>query len=400
MAKILGIGNCVLDIILTTDHYPTEDAEVRALSREMQTGGNVANTLYTLAQLQHETAICCTFATDENAKWLTKGLQKRGIQTDFTQKYIQGVTPTSYITLNQSNGSRTIVHYRDLPEVSFEFFAKIEIEDFDWLHFEGRNLEHLPGMLNIAKTFLTYQPISLEVEKDRPGIESILPLANVIFFSHHFAKQRGFENAVSCLEAMRVLAPHAKLICTWGADGAWYSDSGQTIHHQAAQNIKVIDSLGAGDVFNAGVINALASGKTLAEAVEAGSLLAARKCQQKGFDDLLSPLAIKKPLANLKQLSNAKTLVVKAPNFNHGVVLIKYDNDIRAFVNNCPHQNVPLNEAYKIDVNPFEKTLKCSVHEAFFNIDDGECIEGPCQNEYLESVAVYMTENGDIYLND
>ncbi len=43
MAKILGIGNAVLDIILKTDHYPHEDEELRALSRHHQVGGNVCN---------------------------------------------------------------------------------------------------------------------------------------------------------------------------------------------------------------------------------------------------------------------------------------------------------------------------------------------------------------------
>lgn len=398
MAKILGIGNCVLDIILTTETYPTQDSEVRALNRITQTGGNVANTLYALTQLHHETAICCTLATDEDGKQLTKGLQKNGIQTDFTQKFIQGSTPTSYITINQTNGSRTIIHHRDLPEISFEFFAKIEIEDFDWLHFEGRNLEHLPGMLNIAKTFLSYQPISLEVEKDRPGIDQVMPQANVIFFSHHFAKQRGFNNAPDCLKAMRLIAPQSQLICTWGADGAWFSAPNQTIQHQPAQKIRAIDSLGAGDVFNAGVIHALVNGQTLAQAVKDGSDLATRKCQQKGLHDLLKPLAVKKPLANIKFLSNSKVFVAKAAGYKDGVVLVKLEDEVKAYVNHCPHQDVPLNEAYKIDVNPFEKTMKCSVHDAFFSIEDGECIEGPCQNDYLESVAVEVNDKGEVYL--
>ncbi|BBP43997.1 PfkB family carbohydrate kinase [Thiosulfativibrio zosterae] len=400
MSKILGIGNCVLDIILSINDYPAEDSEVRANKKTLQVGGNVANTLYALSQLKHEVAICTTFATDDQAKWITKTLQERGINTEFTQKFIQGATPTSYINLSQSNGSRTIVHYRDLPEVSFDFFAKIEIEDFDWLHFEGRNLEHLPGMLNIAKTFLTHQPISLEVEKDRIGIDAILTQANVIFFSHHFAKQRGFKDGAECLKAMRQAAPQAHLICTWGENGAWFSSPNQTVNHHPAQQIKVIDSLGAGDVFNAGVINALAAGKALAYAVKDGSDLAARKCQQIGLDNLLAPLAVKKPIANFKQLSNAKTLVVKALGQKHGVVLIKYEDEVRAYVNNCPHQDVPLTEAYKIDVNPFEKTMKCSVHDAFFKIDDGECVEGPCLNDYLQSLEVTLEENGDIYLND
>ncbi len=78
-------------------------------------------------------------------------------------------------------------------------------------------------MLNIAKTFLSHQPISLEVEKPRDGIEALLPQANVIFFSHHYAKAKGYANGRTLLEAMREKAPQAHMICTWGTEGAWYA---------------------------------------------------------------------------------------------------------------------------------------------------------------------------------
>ncbi len=106
----------------------------------------------------------------------------------------------------------------------------------------------------------------------------------------------------------------------------------------------------------------------------------------------------KRPLANIKQVTNAKTLVVPCDELPHSVVLIKYEDSIKAYENNCPHQDVPLNEAYKIDVNPFDKTMKCSVHDAFFNIEDGLCVEGPCINDELTTVAIEIDEQGDIYL--
>lgn len=36
MAKILGIGNLVLDTLLFCDRYPSEDAEVRATRRQFR----------------------------------------------------------------------------------------------------------------------------------------------------------------------------------------------------------------------------------------------------------------------------------------------------------------------------------------------------------------------------
>ena len=399
MAKILGIGNAVLDIILTVPHYPKEDEEIRALDKKISSGGNINNTLYVLNQLGHESAICTTLATDPEAKLLTSSLKNRQIDTEHTQKFIQGQTPSSFISLNSENGHRTIVHYRDLPEISFDHFAKIEIEAYDWLHFEGRNIENLSGMLNIAKTFLTDQPISLEVEKPREGIESLFPQVNLLIFSHHYATAKGFSNGAELLTSIQSQAPNANLVCTWGNQGVWYASvNGQVQHIEAELITPVVDTLGAGDTFNAALIHHLIQGASLQAAVERANHFAGQKCRQEGLDNLLEMKSGKKPLANLKQLSNARTLVVDAESGRKSVVLIKFEDTVKAYENNCPHQNVPLNEAYKIDVNPFEKTIKCSVHDAFFKIEDGLCVDGPCWNESLATVNIDIEENGDIYL--
>lgn len=400
MSKILGIGNLVLDLILQVEQFPEEDTEFRATKRHFQFGGNTANTLYVLSQLGHTSSLVATLATDDTAKQLKKSLEQKAIETDHIQRFIKGATPTSYVWLSQQNGSRTITHYRDLPEVDFEHFAKIEVEDFDWLHFEGRNMQNLPGMINIAKTFLTHQPISMEVEKPREGIEALFSQVNLLLFSHHYAKAKGYDDAESFIKEMHRLAPNTQMVCTWGDQGAWCISNNGQLHHEPAQKLrKVIDTLGAGDTFNAGIIHHLLSGASLDQAVHEASKLAARKCQQIGLDHLMEPLATRKPIANAKHISSSRATVVPAPGLPHKVVLIKYEDEIKAYENNCPHQDVPLDEAYKIDINPFEMTMKCSVHDAFFRIEDGVCVEGPCWRDELKTVDIEIDlETGSIYL--
>lgn len=401
MAKILGIGNVVLDIILQTPYFPNEDEELRASSRRFEVGGNVCNSLYVLQQLGHKTSIMTTLATDTAAKQLLEGIHARQIHADHIQRFIKGQTPTSYVLQSQKTASRTITHFRDLEELSFDYFAKVEIEQYDWLHFEGRNIENLSGMLNIAKTFLTSQPISLEIEKARDNIESLFPLANLLFFSKHYAQQKGFDTAKKLLQNVQPLAPNSQLICSWGDEGAWYLSAGGDIEHQPAITIDhPIDTLGAGDTFNAGVIDALINQQSLAEAVLSASALAARKCQQLGLDHLMATRPAKRPLANIKHLNNSKALTVPCEALPHSVILIQHHDEIRAYENNCPHQDVPLDEAYKIDINPFEKTMKCSVHDAFFTIEEGVCVEGPCLNDGLSPVSIRVDSKGDIYLAD
>ena len=400
MAKVLGIGNSVLDIILSTDTYPKEDQEVRAQARRFEVGGNVANSLYVLNQLGHQTSLVSSVGGDPHAKMLLKELKKRNIDTTHLQRYLQGHTPASYVVQSLETGSRTITHFRDLPEITFEHFAKIEIEQWDWLHFEGRNMPHLPGMLNIARTFLTHQPISLEVEKPRPEIESVFDQVDVIIFSHHYAQSQGFENGQACLAHWAEALKAQHLVCTWGAQGCWFKPAGeQTVQHQSAEmGVHAVDTLGAGDTFNAQLMDGLIRHQPLDQAVSQASQLAAHKCQKQGLDDLLSPVEKPQPLAHLNQISGAKATIVPAPGQAHSLILVREDDTVKAYVNNCPHQNVPLNEAYKVDINPFEKTMKCSVHDAFFNISDGECVAGPCLNQSLTPVAIRVDDSGEIFL--
>lgn len=397
MAKILATGNLVLDTILITDRFPHEDEELRARQRLRQPGGNAANSLYVLAQLGHETSLVTTLAADQEARMLSQALQQRGIDLSHVQRKLKGATPSSYVLVNQSGGSRTIVHYRDLPEVDFEHFAKIEIEAYDWLHFEGRNVNELKGMLNIARTFCPDTPISLELEKPRDGIEPLLEQVNVLFTGKHYAQAKGFADAPSCIEALRAHAPQALIICTWGEAGAWWQLPGQPVEHAPAQPVRVKDTLGAGDTFLAGVIHKLLERAEPAEAVRYGTELAARKCRQYGLDDLLAPLADDLPLARAEDISAAKTTVAQVPGQDTSVILIRDGDTIKAFVNNCPHQHVPLNEAYKVDVNPFAKTIKCSVHDAWFKVEDGECVEGPCLGDHLKPFPIRIDADGNIF---
>ena len=65
------------------------------------------------------------------------------------------------------------------------------------------------------------------------------------------------------------------MIVTMGGEGAVYADIHGNKGHIPARNVQVIDTTGAGDAFCSGVVAGLTYGKTLSEAVEIGSYLAA-----------------------------------------------------------------------------------------------------------------------------
>lgn len=288
MSRILAVGNATLDIINVVDSYPNEDQEVRAVSQHINRGGNAANTLVVLSQLGHRCHWAGSLADEPGGQLIRDDLLEHGINLDAVHNVSRGKVPTSYVTLSRLNGSRTIVHYRDLPEYPSRHFNTIDLSDFDWLHFEGRNLDELMVMMKRVREREPNLSISLEVEKNREGIEELFPLADVLMFSREYALRQRAHNAPDFLNHMRQYELNAILSCTWGDTGAFALGEDGDIHHAPAFSpAMVVDTLGAGDVFNAGLIDQLVRGHNLEIALIEASRLAGKKCGVYGLNNLV-----------------------------------------------------------------------------------------------------------------
>lgn len=283
MSSILAIGIATLDIINTTDGYPAEDTEVRVVSQRVSRGGNATNTLVVLSQLGHRCTWGGVWVNESDGQRILKDLIYYRIDISPCRVESNGKVPTSYIILNQRTGSRTIVHYRDLPEFSLADFQRLDLSQFDWLHFEGRAVEETARMLQRTRQLCPTLPISVEIEKPRPQIE-LLFNADVLLFSQVFAEYQGYIEAFAFLQAMQQLSPRANLVCAWGTAGGYgLTPTGTFLHSPAYPPPQVIDTLGAGDTFNAGIIDGLCRQQDLATALNQACQLAGKKCGQVGL---------------------------------------------------------------------------------------------------------------------
>lgn len=286
MARILITGNVARDVVNLVDHYPGEDEEMRAGEQEIRPGGNAANTAAVLSQHGHATQLLGSIARDSAGESLLLSMRCRDIDTQHCP-VVSGTTPTSFITLNQQNGSRTIVHYRDLPELAASDFPANALVNYDWLHFEGRNVAETRKMLVEVCTGKAKPCISLEVEKPHDDIETLYEFADVLLFSRAYARSQRFDDPALFLQSMRARVDNSVLICSWGESGAAGMDkAGQMFTQAAWQPPSVVDTVGAGDTFNAGIIHAFNNDWALPEALGYACELAGRKVAQQGLDNL------------------------------------------------------------------------------------------------------------------
>ncbi len=282
MAKILCVGIATLDIVNEVAAYPAEDDEIRILAQYKCRGGNAANTSVILTQLGHQIYWAGTLVKESDCQIILDDFNYFQINYDYARFLAQGKIPTSYISVSRQTGSRTISHFRDLPEYSFFEFKKINLQDFDWLHFEGRNIEQTDKMMCYVKQNYPQLTISVELEKVRDGIENLLEYADLIIFSRHYAQTKGFSSAHQFLRQFNTQSTNKTFICAWGSSGAGALLQ-QQYYWQDAIPVEAIDTLAAGDVFNAGIIDQQIKQKNIAQSLKNACQLAAEKCAVKGL---------------------------------------------------------------------------------------------------------------------
>lgn len=286
-ARILGVGIVTLDIINLVDHYPHEDEELRASAQQICRGGNTANTLSVLSQFNHDCYWIGTLANDSNTSFIINDFAKNNINTSFAKNISSAKQPTSYITLNKSNGSRTIVHYRDLPELDFDHFKTISMDQFDWIHFEARAIKETVLMVQLVKKQYPKIKVSIEVEKPRDNLHELFNLADIYLFSKAYAHEAGFFNAKEFLTQQKKQSPSSDLVCSWGEEGAYaLLSNNEFLSSEAFPPKNIIDTIGAGDTFNAAIIHSCLSNYNWQDSLTFACKIAGKKCGQYGYDNL------------------------------------------------------------------------------------------------------------------
>lgn len=282
MARILLVGTATLDLVFGLDYHPDADEEMRAQSLRICRGGNAANTAVVLSRLGHQAEFLGVLAEAPETAVIERDFVAHEVVFAHCPR-LPGRPPTSSIYLNA--GSRSIVHYRDLPELDAASLLAIDLAGYDWLHFEGRNVEVLSEMLASVRSRYPCLPISLELEKPRSGIEALFGQADLLLCSRGFAAHYGYEMSQDFLLWMSERSPRAIVVVAWGAGGAYgVTQDGAICHAPATELMQVVDALGAGDTFNGGMVDAIARGLQLDRALFSACSLAGRKCSIHGFD--------------------------------------------------------------------------------------------------------------------
>ena len=79
------------------------------------------------------------------------------------------------------------------------------------------------------------------------------------------------------------------------------------------------------------------------------------------------------------------------------IFAVKKFGQIHVYVNSCPHICIPLEFLPDDFLDDDKRYILCANHGALFEIENGECISGPCTGQSLEAVP-FKIEDGLVHL--
>jgi sugar/nucleoside kinase (ribokinase family) len=227
--------------------------------------GTAGGTVIDTAKLGLKSLAVGAVGDDEKADWVLMTMQKHGIDTSAMQR-LRGI-PTSATILNvRPNGDRPALHERgasdhfDVPPAMYD-----QVFDAPIVHLGGTGLlKKLDGpasvtLLKEAKArgrTVTFDLIAASAETI--GIVApLLPYIDYFMPSIEEAKDMsGQKTPEDCAEFFLDRGA-ACCIFTLGGEGAYFAHRDGTRIASPAYDIRVVDTTGCGDAFDAGFIAAL-----------------------------------------------------------------------------------------------------------------------------------------------
>lgn len=286
MKKVVGLGACVFDTLISCPRYADEDTKLAATDVFTAAGGPVGNALVVMSGLGVSARLIGSLGGDNAAEYIINDFHKQGVSTDGAVMISGARSFTSYILLSESKKTRTCVFDRGTVPDDPENVDFGEIDGAAALHLDGNYLQSALAAAKYARS--KGVKVSLDAGGLYDGIEQLLPLVDILIPSAEFAKGiTGKSDAASALLALRQRYAPEILVVTDGSAGGYYYD-GKEVRSYDSFKVQAVDTNGAGDTFHGAFIARCIDGAGVAECCTFASAAAAIKCSKRGVRGIFS----------------------------------------------------------------------------------------------------------------
>lgn len=266
--KILVVGLSGESVFINVDHINKPGETIEGLSKHTEPGGKGYNQAIALGKLGCDVSFITALGCDEYSKECIRVLKEHNVKPLPIYKNING----SYaVIVVDKTGDNNVIVYKGASElITYDDIInnyKKQIDEADIILLQ---LEYNKD--------LTTNLINYLYDKKKTIVLNPAPhnyLDNSILNKVDYLTPNEFE--LSLIDYDKLSKP--LIICTKGSKGVKIINTGKEIN---AFNVKVVDTTGAGDTFNAGLVFAIGLDKKLEDAVTFANACSALEVTKKG----------------------------------------------------------------------------------------------------------------------
>ncbi len=264
---VLGLGTCNADFLMNVSRFSGADDEVDIEKLRVSLGGSAANFVVRVSRRGLNSGIIARIGKDHFGKYITSEFKKEEIDTERLVP-IDEKTGMAFIAV-EPDGERSIYTFMG---ANSKF--KLERDDLNYikrseiLHITGMYIEVVEEASKHAK-ILSLNPGTLLSSYGLEALEKILNRTHILFLNK---KEVTLLTGMGCDEGADLLVEMGVplVVVTKGKEGSKvYTESTQI--HYPIEELKVVDTTGAGDSFAAGFITAFFNKKELKECLKEGN---------------------------------------------------------------------------------------------------------------------------------
>lgn len=286
MTEVIGIGSALFDILMTADHFPQEDTKLQGRETKLQCGGPCATALVAMSKLGVSSAYMGTLGDDMYGSFIRAGLERYGVDTGYIRTVAGRQSFHSFVLLCLDKASRTCVWNKGtIPPPGPQDLDLEALKRAKVLHLDGHQLDCAVYAAQKAHEYGV--TVSLDAGGIYPGIERLLPLADLLIPSEEFAlRLTGCGTAEEAAAALWQRFAPRLLIITQGSRGGFLWDgAGQQARRYPVYPVEAVDSNGAGDAFHGAFVAARVRGLAEMQAAAFASAVSALKCTRFGAQE-------------------------------------------------------------------------------------------------------------------
>lgn len=275
----LCVGEATVEIVGAVHRYPATGDQQELSTFTMQAGGAAANSAATLATLGMRTFFGGVLPFDFLGDFAAQSLSELGVDLTYLSRQEHGVPPVAF-TIQEEGRRRTTKFFTrgDVQPLGPGGVPVVALNDVALLLVDGVWPELQLELVKAARARRVKTVLSAHAMAE--GMSALASSCDTVIASEGFARELG-PGAPKSLRELLALGAKAAVV-TLGEDGCVGQELGGEPIRVEAQPVRVLDAIGAGDVFRGAYAYAWVRGDAFHTRLRFASAAASLSCAEWG----------------------------------------------------------------------------------------------------------------------